>query len=338
MKKNEVLQKIIYILALLIALALSLGVWLIGGDISTVLICGSGTFLLLLMIVLMDMLHRFYTDKLLLELSNLMDSIIDMRKGTVFSDVEDTLLSKLQSQVIKLSGILTSQNKAIKTEKDEIKSLISDISHQIKTPVASIKMFGDLLQDSDLSEEKRREYLKVLEQSLDKLIFLTDSMIKMSRLESGVIQLRPQATDLSDIVLHAVKQVYPKAKEKDIDISFDTEVVITLMLDRNWTAEAIFNILDNAVKYSSSGGAISISIIKYESFARLDILDNGIGIAEEEQSKIFKRFYRGKDTADVEGVGIGLYLSRKIITDEGGYIKVKSDEKGSKFSVFLPIF
>lgn len=337
MRRTERLRKIIYMLAVLITLAASISMWLIEADIIIVLLCGLSMLLLLIMVLLMDALHKSYTDKLLLDLSNLVESIIDKREDEIFSDVEDTLVSKLQSQVIKLSGILKAQNKAISSEKNEIKSLISDISHQLKTPVASIKMFGELLREPDLSEAQRSEYLHILENSLDKLTFLTDSMIKMSRLESGIIRLMQQDSDINDMILQAVKQVYHKAKDKDIEISFNSDNAITLTVDKNWTAEALFNILDNAVKYTPRGGAVTITVFKYESFARIDISDNGVGIPEEEQAKIWVRFYRGRGTDDEEGVGIGLYLSRKIIVDQGGYIKVKSNENGSIFSIFLPL-
>jgi len=333
MKQAQQFRKIIYILSFLTALATPFFVWFIGAK--TVCPFFILAAVLFIMMVLMDRLHQSYMDRLLIDLSDLIDSIINMRENEIFSDVEDTLLSKLQNQVLKLSGILKAQNKAINKEKDEIKSLISDISHQIKTPVASIKMFGELLQEPDLSEEQRNEYMQILAQSLDKLTFLTDSMIKMSRLESGIIWLRPQSADINDTILQAVKQIYPKAKNKDIEILFDADRDITLSIDKNWTAEALFNILDNAVKYTPEGGTVTISVNKYESFLRIDIADNGIGISEEELAKIWERFYRGQGTGGEEGIGIGLYLSRKIIVDQGGYIKVKSDGNGSVFSVFL---
>jgi len=330
------LRIIIYVLSAMVALAIPLFALFAGKN--AVIPCAIGALILLIMMFFMDRLYSSYMDdRLLIDLSNLIESIIDTRAGAIFSDVEDTLLSKLQSQVIKLSGILKAQNKSVRAEKDEIQSLISDISHQIKTPVASIKMFGELLQDNSLTEQQRGEYLDMLGRSLDKLTFLTDSMIKMSRLESGIIRLSPQTADLNDVILQAVKQVYPKAKNRHIDISFDAGPALPLYIDKKWTAEAIFNILDNAVKYTPHAGTAAIGITKYESFVRVDIADNGMGIPEEEQAKIWGRFYRGEGTDDTEGVGIGLYLTRKIITGQGGYTKVQSDGNGSVFSVFLPL-
>ena len=186
-----------------------------------------------------------------------------------------------------------------------------------------------------MSDEERIEYTVTLQTSLEKLTFLTNSLIKMSRLESGIISLKPETNSLNDIVLQAVKTVYAKAKEKNITMTFDCEQNFKALLDFNWTAEAITNVLDNAVKYTPSGGVVELKIAEYPSYLRLDISDNGIGIPEEEQAKIFGRFYRGKQSAGIDGVGIGLYLTRDIVSKQCGYIKVKSDKRGSTFSIFF---
>lgn len=192
-----------------------------------------------------------------------------------------------------------------------------------------------LLGDTGLSDEERREYIATLQMSLEKLTFLTNSLIKMSRLESGIIRLKPEQSSLNDIVMQAVKTVYAKARDKNITITFDCGQTFEALLDFNWTAEAVTNVLDNAVKYTPSGGVVDLKITEYPSYLRLDVSDNGIGIPEEEQAKIFGRFYRGKQSAGVDGVGIGLYLTRDIVNKQNGYIKVASDEKGTIFSLFL---
>ena len=196
-------------------------------------------------------------------------------------------------------------------------------------------MSQQLGDDKELSDEERSEYTATLQTSLEKLTFLTNSLIKMSRLESGIISLKPETNSLNDIVLQAVKTVYAKAKEKNITMTFDCEQNFKVLLDFNWTAEAITNVLDNAVKYTPSGGVVELKIAEYPSYLRLDISDNGIGIPEEEQAKIFGRFYRGKQSAGIDGVGIGLYLTRDIVSKQCGYIKVKSDKRGSTFSIFF---
>ena len=286
------------------------------------------------LLFLLDFLHNRYHDDLLEQITLLIEALVEQQERIVFPENEDTLTARLQHQLLKLRNILTAQNQMLAQEKEQIKTLISDISHQIKTPVAA-NTFAQLLDDKELSDEERGEYIATLQTSLEKLTFLTNSLIKMSRLESGMISLKPEKNSLNDIILQAVKTVYAKAKEKNITITFDCEQNFKAVLDFNWTAEAITNVLDNAVKYTPNGGIVGLEITEYPSYLRLDISDNGIGIPEEEQAKIFGRFYRGKYSAGIDGVGIGLYLTRDIIQKQHGYIKVRSDKNGSSFSVFV---
>ena len=286
------------------------------------------------LLFLLDFLHNRYHDDLLQQITLLIEALVEQQERIVFSENEDTLTARLQHQLLKLRNILTAQNQMLAQEKEQIETLISDISHQIKTPVAA-NTFAQLLDDKELSDEERGEYIATLQTSLEKLTFLTNSLIKMSRLESGMISLKPEKNNLNDIILQAVKTVYAKAKEKNITITFDCVQNFEAVLDFNWTAEAIANVLDNAVKYTPNGGIVGLEITEYPSYLRLDISDNGIGIPEEEQAKIFGRFYRGKYSAGIDGVGIGLYLTRDIIQKQHGYIKVRSDKNGSSFSVFV---
>lgn len=285
-----------------------------------------------------DSFHCYKPVNLLEEITLLIEALVEQQERMVFSEAEDTLTARLQHQLLKLRNILKAQNQMLTQEKEQIKTLISDISHQIKTPVAAANTFAQLLGDTGLSDEERSEYIATLQMSLEKLTFLTNSLIKMSRLESGIIRLKPEQNSLNDIVMQAVKTVYAKARDKNITITFDCGQTFEALLDFNWTAEAVTNVLDNAVKYTPSGGVVDLKITEYPSYLRLDVSDNGIGIPEEEQAKIFGRFYRGKQSAGVDGVGIGLYLTRDIVNKQNGYIKVASDEKGTTFSLFLKKF
>lgn len=269
------------------------------------------------------------------QLSNMLTAIIDMREEEVFSTVEDTILGKLQFQTNKLTNILKSQNKQIESEKNEIKSLISDIAHQLKTPLTNLRMYGEFLQDENLSEDERKEFNEIILLSLNRLSFLIESMIKMSRLESGVIQLKPEKASLNETLFIALKNIQKKAQSKKINIKIEEIEEVNIIHDKKWISEAIFNVIENAVKYTKNNGIIKIKMRNYEMFSRLDIEDNGIGIDEEELPKIFTRFYRGQNVTEEEGIGIGLYLTRDIITKQGGYIKVSSKEEGTIFSIFL---
>ncbi|WP_105616974.1 sensor histidine kinase [Vallitalea okinawensis] len=274
--------------------------------------------------------------KMLIALSLTIQSLIKDEDNDVFTDIEDSMLSKLQSQVTRLSSILKYRNAQIKEEKDSIKSLISDIAHQLKTPLANLNMYESLVLDESIDHGQRMVFLKKLQNQINKLNWLVASLVKLSRLETGVVQLTPKIQSIEDTILTAIRQAYPFAESKGIEIVFDGNPDLKLKHDDKWTAEALFNIIDNAIKYTKNGGYIGISITTYELFARIDISDNGIGLYEHEINHIFKRFYRGEDTEKIDGIGIGLYLAREIITKQGGYIKVKSKKgEGSVFSVFL---
>ncbi|SEU20807.1 sensor histidine kinase KdpD [Paenibacillus sp. NFR01] len=272
------------------------------------------------------------------EFSLLVQELIDGKTQAHFPEHEDSLLSKLQSRIMQLAGLLTAQKQRYRQDSLEIKSLISDISHQLKTPLANLGMYSELLQDEALPEAKRREFTGTLSRQIEKLSWLMDSLIKLSRLESGIISLQVQNANLTDTMLAAIKQAFPAAERLQTAIVLDGSVELTLRHDPKWTAEALYNILDNALKYGGAGGEIIVTLHRYDLFARIDIADRGPGIPEEEVNAVFRRFYRGSRAGDTEGAGIGLYLSRKIVSEQGGYIKIRAgDDGGSVFSVFLPL-
>ncbi len=335
MKHFDIYRKLVLITGAVISVLSVLMVFFARSSPVTMLWGFSGVLILFALLLLLDFLHNRYNDDLLEQITLLIEALVEQQERQIFSEAEDTLTARLQHQLLKLRNILTAQNQMLAQEKEQIKTLISDISHQIKTPIAAANTFAELLSDGELSAEERTEYITTLQMSLGKLTFLTNSLIKMSRLESGIISLKPEKNSLNEIVLQAVKTVYAKAKEKGILITFECDQSFEAVLDFNWTAEAISNVIDNAVKYTPQGGFVRLQITEYPSFLRLDISDNGVGIPEEEQAKIFGRFYRGKQSVGTDGVGIGLYLTREIINKQNGYMKVSSDENGSTFSMFL---
>ena len=335
MKHFDIYRKLVLITGAVISVLSVLMVFFARSSPVTMLWGFFGVLILFALLLLLDFLHNRYNDDLLEQITLLIEALVEQQERQIFSEAEDTLTARLQHQLLKLRNILTAQNQMLAQEKEQIKTLISDISHQIKTPIAAANTFAELLSDGELSAEERTEYITTLQMSLGKLTFLTNSLIKMSRLESGIISLKPEKNSLNEIVLQAVKTVYAKANEKGILITFECDQAFEAVLDFNWTAEAISNVIDNAVKYTPQGGFVRLQITEYPSFLRLDISDSGVGIPEEEQAKIFGRFYRGKQSVGTDGVGIGLYLTREIINKQNGYMKVSSDENGSTFSMFL---
>lgn len=269
--------------------------------------------------------------------NEIIQSLINGNPIHKFPLAEDTLLSKLQSQLIKLNDILVSHREKEKRYRIKISEMISDISHQIKTPFANLKLYSSFLSEDKLSFDEQKKFIYNIQLQTDKLSWLVESLMKMSRLEAGIINLNPKNQPLIYCILKAIDEVELKAKERNIDIALKGDQNICLRYDLKWTSEVIFNILENAIKYSPEKSRIEITIIQYEMFSKVDIKDEGKGIHESEITKVFQRFYRGQNTEEIEGAGIGLYLARKIIMEQGGYIKVTSIlGEGSSFAVFLP--
>lgn len=215
---------------------------------------------------------------------------------------------------------------------------VADLSHQVKTPIASIRMYHNLLQKERLDESRRLEFLKAVENQVDKLEFLIQSMIKMSRLETGIIKVHPEYTMVYPLLEQVVCDVALKAEAKNIELEVECDAALKAFFDPKWTQEAVFNLLDNAVKYTDAGGRVCINAMATDFFVRIQICDNGKGIEEENMAQIFKRFYREPDAARTEGVGIGLYLTREILSRQKGFVEVQSKKgKGSVFSAHLPL-
>ena len=261
--------------------------------------------------------------KLFNRLQQMLDCAIDGElERTEISEEKYSALENSMKQYID-SSFLAKKNQ--QEQKEVIQKLISDIAHQTLTPILS-----------EVSNENQEEIATILEQT-EKLDFLIQSLVQLSRMESGIIAVHPEDTAIAQMFASVQQQFNVKAMEKDISLSlFDTD--LHAMCDAKWTVEALGNIVDNAIKYTACGGNVQIKVEQYSFFVKIDIIDDGIGIEKEEIPKIFGRFYRSLSVADQPGVGIGLFLAREIIQAQKGYIKVTSErEKGSTFSVFLPI-
>lgn len=277
--------------------------------------------------------NKYKLNKIIKHLYGMLESAIS---GNFTETTYDE--SKMSALEVKLHQYLwesETSSKNLKKEKEKINSLISDISHQTKTPIANILLYSQLLLEKSLSEEAEQCADQIMNQT-EKLNFLIGSLIKTSRLENGIITVLPQINNISGLLDAIHKQIAPQADNKHISVFID-QTQERAFFDMKWTIEAMANIVDNAIKYTSEHGRIIIKTTVYELFCRIDIADTGIGIDKSEFNKIFMRFYRSQAVMEQEGVGIGLYLAQAILSAEGGYIKVASKPgEGSVFSVFLP--
>lgn len=269
------------------------------------------------------------------ELSLMLNQILEGKEVT-YSDTKDTRLSKISHQVKKVKDMIEIEVEQSKLEKEAIKSLISNMSHQLKTPLSNITIYCELLENMNISTSQKKEFLQKMKNETFKIDWLLQSLFKMTKLEDGVINFEVDELLIKDTILQSISTVFNKAEAKNIRINLEPFSDVKLVHNKKWTIEAIVNVLENAIKYSPSNSAITVSIIKMELYTKIIIKDEGIGIDSKELNDIFKRFYRSKNVENQNGTGIGLYLARLILEKENGNIIVESKlGNGSCFSIFL---
>lgn len=268
---------------------------------------------------------------------DMLDHMLDEAIAGAFaaSHFDESRLSAVEAKMrryLEGSGVTKAR---LAEQQARVQALIADISHQTKTPISNILLYAALLGDKPLPDDCR-DCVQALSAQADKLRFLIEALVKAGRLETGVIAVHPKADSMAALIADALSEAAPKAQAKGITLS-GTDVDASACFDCKWTGEALGNLLDNAIKYTPAGGLVTISVVPYELFCRIDVADTGIGLTEDESARVFERFYRAPAAHDAPGVGLGLYLAREIAAANGGYIKVSSRPgAGSTFSLFLP--
>lgn len=267
-------------------------------------------------------------------IDRMLEQVLNREKIGI-SDIREGQLSALAGKMIRVQETLAYEVDQAQKEKEQVKSLISNMSHQLKTPLSNAVMYRDLLE-TEPEAGQRADFLKRMKLQLDKIDWILQSLFKMVKLEQDVIRFETGPASLKETLVSALNGIYEKAEKKGIRIVAEPFQDRLLMHNPKWTAEVFVNILENAVKYSESGSEIRIRVRPLELFTEIRFQDQGIGIRKEEQNRIFQRFYRSRDVENREGSGIGLYLSRMILDKEKGYMTAASEYgKGTCISVFL---
>lgn len=293
-------------------------------------VVGAAALLVALVIVL---LSRCRTAGIMGRIDHMLTAAMD---GTFTEDAfDESRLSALECRLARYLSASTVSARNLQTQKDQISALISDISHQTRTPVSNLQLYAQLLEEQPLSPEGR-DCVQAISAQSEKLQALIEALVKTSRLETGILALHPEPEDIGPMVEAAYTQYAPKAAQRGITLTVE-QAEGRAVFDAKWTEEALCNLLDNAMKYTPAGGTVTVSVQNYEMFSALRVRDTGSGIPEAEQAKIFGRFYRAPGAWHDEGVGIGLYLTRQIAAGQGGYVKVQSSPgQGSTFALYLP--
>ena len=266
-----------------------------------------------------------------------LDEMLTAAINGTFSEkaFDESRLSSLESRLWRYLTASALSERNVREQKDQISALISDISHQTKTPVANLQLYAQLLSEQPLTPQGK-DCAAAISTQAEKLQTLIEALVKTSRLETGILALHPQSGEISQVVERACAQYAPRAGEKGVALTVG-RAEGSAVFDPKWTEEAVCNLLDNAVKYTPAGGAVTVEVKNYELFSAIRVSDTGPGISEGEQAKIFGRFYRAPGAYQAEGVGIGLYLTRQIAEKQGGYVKVESAPgRGSTFSLYIP--
>ncbi|QBE94804.1 Sensor histidine kinase ResE [Blautia producta] len=253
-----------------------------------------------------------------------------IQENTYDESIESAVTQRL-NQLVEMSRLNCDQ---ADKERNLVKALISDISHQVRTPLTNIMLYAGLLEEQELSENAGEMASRIHRQA-DKLDFFMKELMRSSYLETDMITVHVEKSSVDELIARACQAVEMQALKKEIVIEAAPSSE-QAFFDMKWTVEALVNLLDNAVKYSPVGSVVRICAIPYESFLCIRVKDEGIGIREEEQGMIFRRFYRSPSVSGEKGLGIGLYLVREIIKKQAGYVKVKAEPGvGAEFFVYL---
>ena len=272
------------------------------------------------------------SDNALQKRENIENDSVDLNK------YNENLLCRINMISEKAERNMRINMRKIENEKENVKSLVTDISHQLKTPLANVELYNTLLAEEGISDEERLEFLETEGIAIEKLKMLVDSLINISRLEADMISINKKEENLKECIESAISSVKADAAKKNITIKNEIKEDCILAIDRKWTTEAIFNLLDNAVKYTAPNGKINLSLDNGINYFALNIEDNGIGIDTDEYNDIFKRFYRSRNdiVQNEKGSGVGLYLVRKIMNLQDGNVMVSSEKgKGSTFTLYF---
>lgn len=264
--------------------------------------------------------------------------------GMPVGNREDEAWDRLFGELSSLEESIALWRRQAMEEKEETKVLVTDISHQLKTPVAALKTSFELCQTPDIGETARAEFMERCRVQIVRMEELVGALVGISRMETGMIQIRPKEQKIFDTLLLAINRIYPDAAGKDIELGLEAGEELkelTLPHDAKWLSEALINVLENAVKYSPAHSGITIRMIQMNVFLRIEIEDEGIGIPKEERNQIFRRFYRGasEQVQQTTGSGVGLYIARRIVMEHHGTLTVKEAQKGkcgSRFVFQLP--
>lgn len=275
------------------------------------------------LIALIGYVVLFYRNKRIAELSNYLSRITNGEHFMDIRDNEEGELSYLKNEIYKVTRKLEEQAELLKKDKHYLADSMADISHQLKTPLTSMMVLSDLLQQ-ELPYEKRKQFIDRIQSQLARMEWLVTSLLKLSKMDAGTIVMKEEVVIVKELVSHALETLWIPAELKGVTIQVEVEEGCSYIGDFEWSKEALTNVLKNCLEHTKSGGSLSVYGVKNPLYTEVEIKDTGEGIDKEDLPYIFKRFYRGKN-ASSDSVGIGLAMAKNIIMKQQGQIEVESE-------------
>lgn len=327
MIRNREIQLLVVILGIICLAATGLA--------SILLSSQAALFVFITSIVLISCM-LFFTKWRYQEIAKLSSYLRRISNGDYTLDVRDNRegeLSILKSNIYKVTLMLSEKSTLLQQEKVKLTDAISDISHQLKTPLTSMMVMTDLLSDPLLNEAKRVEFTRNISVQLERLEWLVSSLLKLSKIDAGTAVFKKDKIHVNKMIEKAVEPMLIPMDIKEQTLKVSGDNMASFIGDLNWTAEAILNLLKNSVEHTENGGEVSISFFENALFTEITIMDNGKGIPKEDLPYIFKRFYKGKNSSE-DSVGIGLAMAYSFIKSQNGDIEVTSElGKGTQFKI-----
>lgn len=295
-------------------------------------------FILCFILIIHLRKNRVEISQDLSEISEMLEQILQEKQLQYNCINSDTLFDKIRMQILRIDEINKGNMNTLEKERDSIKQLLAEISHQLRTPLANMETYLALADDERTPQSEKKKYIQSVECAEQKIKFLVEKFIIAARMENRIIQIHKFSQDLKQTVAEAVFQVYKRAEDKHIfiEIKDNNKFDYIVPHDRNWICEGVYNLLDNSIKYSPKGSRVQIFLEDNEMFTEISVEDEGIGIDPGEENKIFQLYYRGNNISGQEGYGMGMFITRQIISAHDGFMRVKRKKKGLKVSIFLP--
>ena len=293
---------------------------------------------ILLSVILFLIIYLFYSKKQyrqeMLHISSKLDDIINQRE-IMINQYQDTLKSKIDYQLFQVQNITSEYQQKIEEDRDEIKRLISEIAHQLRIPLANLLLYLELVTAENITEQQKDDFLNNIVRAAESIQFLTNSFVKMSRLEYRLIQIHRKEQNLSDTIHNLVMRYRQYYADSNLHFYLEYPKQVIFSYDERWLSEALENILDNAAKYSLYSGDIKITVQSNEMGVKISVRDYGQGVTEKEVPMLFQRFYRGKNASNKDGFGLGLTIAREIVTQHQGFIQLYPKTKGVLVEIIL---